>query len=65
MPAKHIEFTKTWPVQASPAEIFPLLCPVREYDWLESWRCEMVHTESVAAEEDCILRTELPGHRDC
>lgn len=61
MPTKHIEFTRTWTVQASPADVFPLLCPVREYDWLESWRCEIVHTESGVAEEDCIFRTELPG----
>ena len=43
----------------APAETaFPLLCPVREYDWIDTWRCEMIHSVSGIAEEGCIFRTQ-------
>lgn len=40
--------------------VFPLLCPVREYDWIETWRCELLHSRSGLAENDCIFRTTRP-----
>ena len=50
----------------SPGDIFPLLCPVREYDWIEHWSCEMVYSASGFAEPDCIFTTGFaePGGRD-
>jgi len=55
--AKNIAHVSMWDVPAAPEKVFPLLCPVREYDWIASWRAEMVHTVSGVAEEDCIFRT--------
>jgi hypothetical protein len=26
--------------------IFPLLCPQREYDWIESWKCNIIYSKS-------------------
>jgi hypothetical protein len=26
-------------VSAAPEAVFPLLCPVREYEWLDGWNC--------------------------
>ena len=46
---------------AAAAELFPLLCPVREYDWIPIWSCKMVYTESGIAENNCIFTTDLPG----
>jgi hypothetical protein len=51
----------TFDVSAAPEEVFPLLCPVREYDWIEGWTCRMVHTESGVAEKDCVFRTDFDG----
>ena len=48
-------------LDARPEEVFPLLCPVREYEWLEGWACEMVYSESGVAEENCIFRTHFSG----
>jgi hypothetical protein len=42
-----------------PEEIFPLLCPVREYEWIESWKCDVVFSESGVAELDCVFRTHF------
>ena len=41
--------------------VFPLLCPVREYDWIDDWQCTLVHTQSGIAEYGCIFQTESPG----
>jgi hypothetical protein len=38
-----------------------LLCPVREYEWLDNWACEMVYSESGVAEDNCIFRTNFGG----
>lgn len=43
-----------------PNDIFPLLCPVREYDWIQPWQCEMVYTDSGKAELDCVFKTNFP-----
>lgn len=46
---------------AAPSEtIFPLLCPVREYEWIEQWQCTMLHSHSGMAEEGCVFQTILP-----
>jgi hypothetical protein len=46
-------------IDAPPERVFPLLCPVLEYDWIEDWRCEVLYTASGVAEEGCIFRTRL------
>jgi hypothetical protein len=56
--------------QAPRSKVFPLLCPVREYEWIEPWNCEMLHSDSGIAEKNCVFRTgsfgepsrlDLPG----
>lgn len=45
---------------ASPPEaVFPLLCPVREAEWLEGWEARMVHSASGLAEPGAVFTT--PG----
>ena len=44
-------------IAASPAVVFPLLCPVREADWIDGWSCEMLHSESGLAELGCVFKT--------
>ncbi len=38
------------------ADIFPQLCPTREYDWIDGWCGELLYTESGYAEPDCVFR---------
>ena len=49
---------------APPDKVFPLLCPTREYDWIETWKCKLVHSESGCAELDCIFVTDFPNEGD-
>jgi hypothetical protein len=48
-------------IHASPERVFPLLCPVREAEWLDGWSYEMLASETGYAEEGCVFRTRLPG----
>jgi hypothetical protein len=58
-----IGMRKSWhdvmQIDAPPARVFPLLCPVREYEWIESWRCQVLYSESGVAEEGCVFRTNF------
>jgi hypothetical protein len=47
-------------VSAPADRLFPLLCPVREYEWIEGWTCELVHTSSGLVEEGCVFVTRRP-----
>ena len=42
---------------AEPSVVFPLLCPVREADWIEGWRPVSVTSDSGIAELDCVFVT--------
>lgn len=48
---------------APPAAVFPLLCPVRETDWIAPWRCRMIWSASGVAEENCVFVTDFPEPR--
>ena len=45
----------TFELSGPPEEVFPLLCPVREYEWIADWRCTMVHSVSGVAEHGCVF----------
>lgn len=47
-------------VKATPEDIFPLLCPTREYDWIETWSCRLIHSLSGVAENNCVFETGFP-----
>ena len=48
-------------IPAAPAAVFPLLCPVREYEWVPGWSCELLFTASGVAEKGAIFRTDSPS----
>lgn len=58
--APHVVRETVWSMPASPDVIFPLLCPVREYDWIPTWRARLVHSVSGVAELGCIFETHSP-----
>ncbi|HTP89402.1 MAG TPA: SRPBCC family protein [Bryobacteraceae bacterium] len=57
---KRAKFEYTGDLTAPPETVFPLLCPVREYEWLDGWTCEMIYSESGIAEHNCVFRTSRP-----
>ena len=42
---------------AAPEAVFPLLCPVREADWIAGWDPLLVVSGSGVAERDCVFTT--------
>lgn len=50
-------------IEAPSERVFPLLCPVREAEWLDGWfdSVEILHSASGVAEDGCVFRTKTPG----
>ncbi len=46
--------------KAAVEEVFPLLCPKREEEWIPGWECETIWSNSGYNEEDAIFRTMKP-----
>jgi hypothetical protein len=42
-------------LNAQVGEVFPLLCPTLEYDWLNGWKCIMYYSNTGIAEKNCIF----------
>lgn len=41
----------------TPETVLPLLCPVREADWIQGWDPVLVVSRSGVAESDCVFTT--------
>jgi len=51
-------------IDSSPQKIFPLLCPVREGEWVDGWVGKPIFSSSGYAEENGVFATEHPGQDD-
>jgi hypothetical protein len=51
-------------IDATPDVVFPLLCPVREAEWLDGWEYTMVYSVSGLVEEGAVFTTSTPGEED-
>jgi len=58
---KRVSHTYTQLLNAAPEKVFPLLCPVREADWLDGWDPVSVASRSGVAERDCVFVTMAGG----
>jgi hypothetical protein len=59
--AKRKFFSYTQSINEGPSKIFPLLCPRREYDWIKTWSCEIIYSDTGHAEDNCVFKTKSPG----
>ena len=59
MQFKATRFTRSGVIHcnATIQEIFPLLCPKREEEWIPGWECEVIWSDSGYNEEGAIFRT--------
>lgn len=58
---RRVHCTHALEIEAPAGKIFPLLCPVAEYDWIDGWGCRLMYTKSGANEEGCIFTEEIMG----
>ena len=49
---KRVTRTYTQGLAGTPEVVFPLLCPVREADWIDGWDPVLVASETGVAEAD-------------
>jgi len=59
MSGKRTVRTYKTPLSASPEKIFPLLCPVKEYEWIPTWQCNLIYSKSGYAELGCVFSTDF------
>lgn len=55
-------YTQT--IKAAPERIFPLLCPVREAEWVEGWAGRPVFATTGLAEENGVYATDHAGEKE-
>ena len=55
--SKRIAHEYTQTNSASPERVFPLLCPVREAEWVPDWQYRLIYSESGIAELGCVFTT--------
>jgi len=55
--AERVVKSYTMNLGAPPEAVFPLLCPVREYEWIEPWSCDIIFAASRAAENNAVFTT--------
>ncbi len=49
-------------IEGAPERVFPLMCPVREVDWVAGWEPRLVISASGLVERDCVFTTPDGGH---
>lgn len=55
--AKRVSHEYTQTNDAPPEKVFPLLCPVREAEWVPGWQYRLIYSESGLAEDGCVFAT--------
>jgi hypothetical protein len=51
-------------INATPEKLFPLICPVREAEWLDGWQYAMIYSDSGLVEEGAVFSTPHAGEAD-
>jgi len=62
--AGHLTKEYCQTIYGSPDKVFPLLCPVREAEWLDGWRDTMIYSQSGLVEEGAVFSTPHEGEPD-
>jgi hypothetical protein len=62
--SKRVVRTYRQSIEAAAEVVFPLLCPVREAEWLEGWAHTMVYSASGLIEEGAVFTTASEGEAD-
>jgi hypothetical protein len=61
---KRVVRSYTQTIHAAPEAVFPLLCPVREAEWLRGWKARVIHADSGLAETNGVYASLHPGESD-
>jgi hypothetical protein len=59
--SSRLIFNDTFALKAPAASVFPLLCPLREHEWIPTWKADILYSQSGHAELDCTFTTDSPA----
>ena len=62
--SKRVSRSYCQTINAKPEIVFPLLCPVREAEWLDGWKYNLIYSETGFAEKGCIFSTPHKEEED-
>ncbi len=62
--ALRVERKRVLEIEGGPERVFPVLCPVREADWVPGWEYRMVYSKSGVAELGCVFTTPDEHDKD-
>ena len=62
--AKQVTRSYIQQIDYPPDAVFPLLCPVREAEWLDGWDYELIYSASGYAEKGCVFVSRHVGEPD-
>jgi len=62
--AKRLTRAYRQTIHAAADAVFPLLCPVREAEWLDGWRFTMIFSQSGRVEAGAVFSTPGDGEPD-
>ncbi len=62
MPFQATQFTRSGVIHSKETieDVFPLLCPKKEEEWIPGWECETIWSSTGYNEEGAIFRTIKP-----
>ncbi len=61
LPPLRVRREYTQQLVAPPQTVFPMLCPVREVEWVSDWDPYSVYSVTGVAEPDCVFITRKDG----
>jgi hypothetical protein len=62
--AKRVTRSYCQTINADPAKVHSLICPVKEAEWLDGWDYDLIYSRSGFAEEGCVFISRNKGEND-
>jgi len=62
--AKRVTRNYIQTINAEPARVHSLICPVKEAEWLDGWDYDLVFSHSGFAEKGCVFTSTSEGEKD-
>ena len=62
--AKRVTRNYIQTINAEPARVHALICPVKEAEWLDGWDYDLIFSNSGVAEPGCVFISRSKGEKD-
>ena len=62
--AKRVTRNYIQTINAEPAKVHTLICPVKEAEWLDGWDYDLIFSQSGFAEAGCVFISRTAGEKE-